>query len=171
MDLNELKKELNAFAKYVVSQSRRNLTTNKKNASKALHKSIDYDLKVSNSSFSLFFEMEPYGNFLDKGVSGKLKKYNTPFRYKSKMPPASAFTKWVKQKGIKGRDKKGRFITNKSLTFLIARGVYRNGIKPSLFFTKPFEKAFKTLPDELVEKFGLDVDSFLEHALSNFKDK
>jgi hypothetical protein len=32
-----------------------------------------------------------------------------------------------------------------------------NGIKPSLFFTKPFEAAYKQLPEELVEKYGLDA--------------
>ena len=32
-----------------------------------------------------------------------------------------------------------------------------NGIKPSLFFTKPFEAAFKKFPDQLVEKYGLDM--------------
>jgi hypothetical protein len=43
------------------------------------------------------------------------------------------------------------------LAFLIARSVYRNGIKPSLFFTKPFEAAYKNLPQELIDKYGLDA--------------
>jgi len=34
-----------------------------------------------------------------------------------------------------------------------------------LFFTKPFEQAFKKLPDELTESFGLDVEDFLAFAL------
>lgn len=171
MDLQEIKNELNAFAKRVVTQSRSNLTRNKKKASSKLYKSLGYQLNVSQNSFSLEFEMEDYGQFIDQGVSGKKKKYNTPFKYKSKQPPSSAFTKWIKQKGIKGRDKKGRFITDKSLSYLISRHIYNNGIKPSLFFTKPFEKAFKTLPDELLEKFGLDIENLLEHALKDLKDK
>lgn len=42
--------------------------------------------------------------------------------------------------------------------------------KPSLFFTKPFETAFKKLPDELVEKFGLDaINLFKETQFKNEK--
>jgi hypothetical protein len=48
---------------------------------------------------------------------------------------------------------------------MIARGVYMNGIKPSLFFTKPFEKAFKQLPDTLVEAFGLDAVKLFDESI------
>jgi hypothetical protein len=47
------------------------------------------------------------------------------------------------------------------LQFLIARGIFKKGIKPSLFFTKPFEDAFRSLPDDLVEKYGLDMEQDL----------
>ena len=36
------------------------------------------------------------------------------------------------------------------------------GIKPSKFMTKALEKEFKTLPDELIEAYGLDIDDFLD---------
>jgi len=45
----------------------------------------------------------------------------------------------------------------------LQKRIFAQGIKPSLFFTKPFEAAFKRLPDELIEKFGLD-------AMNLFKD-
>jgi len=162
MNRKEVQKELNKFGRYVVQQSRSNLTRGKKNASKELYNSIGFDLEVFPNSFSFFFEMEEYGEFQDKGVNGKEKKYNAPFSYTNKRPPAKVFERWIKTKGIKGRDKKtGRFITNKSLSFAIANSVYKKGIKPSLFFTKPFEAAFKRLPDELIEAFGLDLDNIL----------
>jgi hypothetical protein len=48
--------------------------------------------------------------------------------------------------------------------------IYAQGIKPSLFFTKPFEAAFKRLPDELIEKFGLDaMNLFKETKFKNEK--
>ena len=59
------------------------------------------------------------------------------------MPPPSAFDKWSIRKGIAPRDKKGRFINRRSLNFLIARKVFNEGIQPSLFFTRPFNKYFK----------------------------
>jgi len=156
MEKTEVQKELERFRDYVVSQSRRNLSRLKKNSSKRLYESIKGDVKAMPNSISIEFSMENYGVFQDAGVSGTKKKYNTPYSYKSKMPPAKVFDKWLVRKGIAPR-KNGKFASRKSLAFLIARSVFRNGIKPSLFFTKPFEDAYKKLPSELVEKYGLEA--------------
>lgn len=163
MQLEETRDALNKFAKYVIQQSRTNLTKGKKNASKELYNSLDSQVKVSKNSFQLDFIMEDYGLFQDKGVSGKEKKYNTPYKYTNKKPPASAFSQWVIRKGLKGvRDKKGRFVSRKGLQFAIANSIYKKGIKPSLFFTKPFERAFNNLPKELVKAYALDVEKLLQ---------
>lgn len=166
----EVQKELELFKKRVIQQAKSNLTKMGKNASGNLHKNLKGEVTVFRSgNFALEFDLGKYGEFQDKGVSGKIKKYNTPFSYKSKMPPSKVFSKWIKQKGIKGRDKKGRFITDKSLTFLIARSIFNKGIKPSLFFTKPFENEYKKLSDDLVEAFGLDIDEFLKYTVNGTK--
>jgi len=160
MQLKETRNALNNFAKYVIKQARTNLTKSKKNSSKKLYNSLDYNVNVAKDSISVVFEMEDYGQFQDQGVSGKKTKYNTPFSYKSKMPPSKSFSEWVVRKGLKGtRDKKGRFIPRKSLQYLIARSVFMYGIKPSMFFTKPFETGFERLPKELQEKFGIDIEN------------
>jgi hypothetical protein len=166
--LSNVEDELNAFRKHVITEARKSLTRNKKNASKTLYNDMNSFLKVSKNSFELGFEMPIYGQFQDQGVSGKKKKYNTPFSYKSKQPPSDVFEAWIKRKGIKGRDKRGRFITNKSLSYLIARSVFNNGIKPSLFFTRPFELAYKRLGDDVIEAFGLDIDEFLKYTLKKY---
>jgi hypothetical protein len=43
------------------------------------------------------------------------------------------------------------------MKFALARSIFNNGLKKSLFFTKPFEAAYKKLPQELVEAYGLDA--------------
>lgn len=156
MKQSELQLELNKFRDYVVSQAKSNLTRQGKNSSKSLYNSIKGNVKANPNSFEMDFSMEEYGIYQDKGVSGIKKKYNTDFKYTNKMPPAKAFDKWVVRKGLAPREK-GKFKSRKSLSFAIARSVYYNGIKPSLFFTKPFEKAIKRLPNDLVEAFGLDA--------------
>ena len=166
---DETRKALQDFAKAVIRESKRNLTRNKKNASKSLHKSLDYDLEVGKNSFSLSFLMEQYGVYQDRGVSGTKKKYNTPFSYKDKMPPSKVFDKWLIRKGIAPRDKKGKFVSRKSMSFLIARKIYRFGIKPTMFFTKPFEKYYEQLPEQLIFNFDLDIDKLLNHSLKDFK--
>lgn len=164
-----VEKELKRFTDYVVSQAKSNLTRLKKNSTKSLYDSLKGNVKVSNNSFEMSIEMEEYGHFQDKGVSGKEVKYNTPYSYSSKMPPPNKLDKWIIRKGIAPRDKQGKFISRKSLQFLIARGIFNKGIKPSLFLTKPFEKAFKTLPDELIEKFGLEVLDLFNYTLQTPK--
>ena len=156
MKQTELQLELNKFRDYVISQAKANLTRGGKNSSKSLYNSIKGNVKANPNSFEMDFSMEEYGFYQDKGVSGIKKKYNTDYKYTNKMPPAKAFDKWVVRKGLAPREK-GKFKNRKSLSFAIARSVYINGIKPSLFFTKPFEKAYKRLPSDLVEAFGLDA--------------
>jgi hypothetical protein len=165
--LTNTKQSLEYFRKYVSSQARRNLTRLKKNDTKGLYKRLDGVLKVSPNSFQLSWDLG-YGNFQDKGVSGTEKKYDTPYSYKSKMPPIKPLSDWAKRKGIRLRDEQGKFQKGnyKTIGFLIARSIFRKGIKPSLFFTKPFEQGFKNLPDQLIEAYGLDVEEFLKFTLN-----
>jgi hypothetical protein len=162
----QTKKYLNDFAKYVIQQSRSNLTKGDKNVNKKLYNSLDNEIEVGANSFRLAFLMEDYGKFQDKGVSGTENKYNTPFSYKSKKPPLRPITDWVKNRRFQFRQKDGKFMSYQSTAFLVRNSIFKKGIKPSLFFTKPFEKAFERLPDELVEAYGLDVEQFLEFTIN-----
>lgn len=162
-------KALQAFLKYVIQQARTNLTKGGKNASKKLYNSLGYDYDVKDKSFSASITAEEYGEYQDKGVSGVKKKYNTPFSYTNKRPPASVFDKWVVRKGIAPRNSKGQFQTRQGLNYAIANSVYMYGIKPSGFLSKPFEKGFERLPDEVIEAYGLDVESFLNMVIRNGK--
>ena len=164
-----VEKELQRFTDYVVKEAQSNLTRLKKNSTKTLHDSLKGNVKVSANSFEMSIEMEEYGHFQDKGVSGTKVKYNTPYSYSTKMPPPNKLDKWIIRKGIAPRDKNGKFISRKSLQFMIARSIFIKGIKPSLFLTKPFEAAFKTLPDELIEKFGLEVLDLFKYTIQTPK--
>jgi hypothetical protein len=167
----ETDKELEKFVKYVIKQSRTNLTKLKKNSSKKLYDSLKGESKLMKNSFGVYFSMEDYGHYQDKGVSGIVKKYNTPYKYTTKRPPISALDKWIVRKGIAPRNKEGKFISRTSLKYAIANSIYRNGIKPSLFFTKPFEAAFSKLPSELIEKYGLDAISLFNQTIEQPKIK
>ena len=167
LDNKNTKEYLNAFAKYVIQQSRSNLTKQNKNVDKKLYDSLDKEIEVGANSFRMAFLMEDYGAYQDKGVSGTQKKYNTPFSYKSKKPPLKPITQWVTKRRFQFRNKEtGKFMSYQSTAFLVRNGIFKNGIKPSLFFTKPFEKAFERLPDELVEAYGLDVEQFLQYTIN-----
>ncbi len=161
--LDNTQQALEDFKKYVIQQARTNLTKGKKNVDGNLYKSLQGFVEKSPAGFRLYFEMEDYGMFQDKGVSGIKKKYNTPFSYKSKMPPIKPLQLWAKKRNIRLRDEKGQYKKGnyKTIGFLIARSIFEKGIKPSLFFTKPFERAFKRLPEDLREAFGEDLNKLL----------
>ena len=167
--MSEFKKAMEKYAKYVVQQARSNLSKGKNNASKQLYNSLSYEVKQNRTSGGQFatgynaeFFMEEYGTYQDLGVHGSKSSYvenrKSPFRYTTKQPPTKAFDKWIKIKGIKGRDKKtGRFITDQSLKFIIARSIKNKGIRASLFFTKPFEAGINKYGDEIAGGFADDI--------------
>jgi len=148
--MSKFKQALEKYAKYVIQQSRSNLTKKKNNASKQLYNSLEYTIQGDKVSFL----SENYGEFIDKGVKGAKSTYPessaSPFKYTTKQPPSSAFDKWSIRKGIAPRDKQGRFVSRQSLNFLIARSIYKKGIKATLFFTKPFERGLDLYGDEIV---------------------
>ena len=114
--------------------------------------------------------MEDYGLFQDKGVKGKTssnKAPNSPFKFGSGRGKKGGLTegidKWVRRKRFQFRDRKsGRFMSYESTAFLITRSIYNKGVKPSLFFTKPFQKAFKNLDKDIIEAYKLDVEELLK---------
>lgn len=168
----EARKYLEEFRDLVVREARHNLSKKRKRVSKKLYESIDGEVEVFENSFSLSFSMEEYGLYQDKGVSGTERKYDTPYSYSSSSNLVGLeyhtgfLSKWARAKRLQPRLKSGKFGSYKSMGYILARSIKKKGIKPSLFFTKPFEKHFKKLPDELVERFGLDVENLLAFSLN-----
>ena len=135
MDLARINNELNKFGKFVVQQARSRLTKNKSKKGKGtttsnaqLYKSIAYFLDKKNAR--LYFEMEDYGMFQDRGVSGKKKKYKTPFSYKTKRPPTKPLAQWAKKNNIRLRDEQGRFKKGNynTIGFIIAKSIFEKGL-------------------------------------------
>jgi hypothetical protein len=170
--MSEVQKYLDDFKRSIISEAKRNLR--KQKTSGDLSKSLKSRVKESKNSIEITFKMKAYGFFQDRGVKGKEKgKSLSGFKYKDKAPPPKAFDKWAIKKLPKAtRNSKGQFVSRKSLTFALSRYIYKNGIKPTLFFTKPFEKHFKRLPEEIIEKYKLDIDKLFNQIEStNLKDK
>jgi len=177
-----IKQALDNFGYDVTEGGKAILKKKNKNASKKLSNSLDYFVNVSKNSFQLTITVEDYGEFIDRGVKGvggtkadgtawkKKRISNTSLfkqgkGYTNKKPPASAFDGWIVRRSIAPRNKKGQFISRKSLQFAIATSVYHTGIEATNFLSLPFKKEFKELPDELVEAYGLEVDTFFESSL------
>ena len=165
------KEALDRFADYVIQQSRSNLTKGKINASKDLYNSFKKEVEVMPNSIRMTIkslEYNQYGKFVDKGVKGTESGSSIEgYAYTNKKPPLKEMIRYAKVKPIKPRDKKtGQFITDKAFGFILQNHIFKHGIKPTKFLTTPFERAFKALPDEVVEAYGLDLESFFEYTLN-----
>lgn len=170
---------LEKFRDYVIQQARSNLTKLKKNHTRKLYDSISGEVKVMPNSIRLFFDMTDYGFYQDQGVKGvggvrattsKFKRTNnkgkmwkqkgkgSPFSFKiGNKPSVKHFEQWANSKGLS--------------PFAVRESVFRQGITRSLFFTTPFEKALKNLPNEMIEAYGLEAqetfDTIMEETFKN----
>ncbi len=127
----EVIKAEQAWAQQVVTNAKSILIQNKKVASGRLVNSIKYNV---NSQGKISFLYAPEGKWVTQGR-----------RKGARFPPPAPISRWIKEKGIQGRDKKGRFISNKSLTFLISRGIARDGIAPLPFMKTAIQQSIKQL--------------------------
>ena len=167
MDFQKTEQVLTKYAKYVVQQSRSNLTKGKNKSSGKLYQSISYDLDVEKDAFLLDFLMEGYGAFQDKGVKGIKSTYsqsnNSPFRFGRGTGKSGGLTqgigRWLRQKRFQWKDKKGRFMSYKSMQYIIVNSIYRKGLKATMFFTKPFDKGLERMGNNLVDAFILDIEN------------
>ena len=169
-DFKNLKNYLDSFGAEVVSNAKANLKSAGKGGGN-LEKSIDFKVVPDGDG--------NYGTFVDKGVKGsggkigdkswggrrhfinwKGKREDSPYKFgKSKSGGLTkGISKWIKTKGLKGRDKKsGRYITDKSLVFLISRRIYIAGMHGISFFQKSLMLGMKEYGEHLAVAVKEDI--------------
>lgn len=181
----EVQKVIEKFRDVVIQQAKSNLSKSKKNNTKELYNSLKGEI-VSEKDYTIVgFKMLNYGMFQDQGVKGadpskvsknaKIKGQqapNSPFSFKTKIPPSKFLEQWAKQKNFRLRDKKGKFKQGsyKTIGIILSKNIWARGIKPSLFFTKPFESAYKKYIDtDLMKAFSQDIDTLIDYSLKDIK--
>jgi hypothetical protein len=157
--MDNTKKALEKFGKYLVKESRKNLTRKKKNVTSSLYDSLDYQVKAMPNSFEFDFLMEEYGEWVDKG------------RKAGKNPPFSPLRKWVEDRRIQFRDNRGRFQTYDQTAWAVVKSIGKKGIEPSNFYTRPFNLGFQKLPNEVAEAYALDVEEFLDFTIDKLNEQ
>ena len=169
MKTTNIERYLESFGKQVVNRSKGNLQKAGKGGK--LEGSIKFEVITTPDGFTVQFYMSSYGQFVDKGVSGtkvkrtfkdyKGKTVKSPYSYKNRaghsQPPSKALDKWVVKKGIAPRDASGKFMSRKSITFLIARSIGRKGIQGISFFQKPLGLGLKQFGKDLLGSVKEDI--------------
>ena len=138
----------------------------------------EFDYLVTNTGETVTLEFvfgkaEDYWQFVDEGVkgaggfkgSGRARGQGSPFKFSNKMPPRRAIDKWIVSKPLKaGRDERGRFVSRKSLAFLIQRSIFQRGLERTQFFSKPFTEQLDKQTDNITKAFADDIEIALEQA-------
>ena len=164
------------FKASVIKQARTNLTKGERNVSRKLYNSLKGEAKVYAKGYSLSFEMEEHGFYQDKGVKGKkssAKAPNSPYKFGSGKGKKGGLTegiqRWVKARKFQFKDKKGKFMSYDATAWIITKSIYAKGLRPTLFFTKPFEAAYKRLPQELVNDLKIDLEKIFNYSIKQPK--
>jgi hypothetical protein len=147
MNLDEVAPILEDIIKKSLEQKRYpfgyagNTGLSNKIASGKLRDSVEVNVVKQNDDTIIQVLMEEYGQWVQSGrAKGK------------KGVPVSALEKWIKDRGLKGRNKKGRYITNKSFAFAIRNNITKFGIRPSNFIDYSLEALISN--DKIIDIIG-----------------
>ena len=168
-----LERYLNSFGKSVVNKAKGILKKKKKVVSGNLLNSIKFRITKDKDNLSVEFLMADYGTFVDKGVTGTKRKrtyvdykgqrVNSPYSFGKTRDGGltRGLDKWIVRKGIAPRDAQGRFISRKSLKFLIARKIYTKGIEGISFFQKPLQLELRGFYDKVGKAVKQDIENII----------
>ena len=188
-DVKNVELTLESFGSTVVQEGRKILNQpgvdahNKRTKKDTLFSQYHYTMQSTKSTIKMGFEFgaaSDYWQFVDQGVrgtgkaqKGKTKKgrfgarggtglargVGSPFQFKYDSPGGAmvnAITKWIGNKPISLRDS-----SINSAAWAIGYSIKRRGLERTMFFTRPIENYFKTVPTNLKEAFKLDFGKLI----------
>lgn len=152
MNLEELQKVLQEYAKEATEIYKYQISLGGKNASRKLTDTITSRVNVGESSYEVVLNLQEYWKYIEGG------------RPPGKFPPVGALISWINVKPIIPRpDDKGNIPSPKSLAFLIGRKIENEGIEPF--------PALKTTQEELDKIYHNKLSAALGHDITNYLRK
>lgn len=142
-DFRELIKFFDKYGAQVVAEMRTRLRNSGRVASEALYDSIKHIIANNKKDgISLSFELLDYYIFVDKGVSGVLRKVGSPYRFKTIFPNrkmAAHIKQWGKIKG------------SPASVYGTVVNIKKYGITPTQFYTLATTRRRKQLETKITE--------------------
>jgi hypothetical protein len=162
MDLTELQKVLQEYAKEAEVMYKYQLSLGNKTASRKLIDSVKSEVIVNEQGYEVTLNLQHYWKFIEGGRKGKTSSPPGAV-YKAAFPPVDAILDWILIKPIlpkpnnEGKLEKFR---PKSLAYLIGRKIEQEGIEP--------HPALKTTQEELDRIYHERLSSALGHDVTNY---
>lgn len=145
---NNLQKVLSDYADFLNDSTKNNMPQNYE-----LKNKMNFYVQVDDNCYSVEFKAPEYWKWANYG------------RGPGKMPPINAIEQWIKVKGITPKTYNGIPTSEKSLAFLIARKIGREGTKGSHFLEPSLDNAWANFESKIIDAVTEDIVD----ALKNMK--
>lgn len=117
-------------------------------ASGGLVNTATYQVVVGGSWLEVSFNLEEHWKYLENGT-------------RPHFPPINAIEQWISVKRIVPRSYNGKVPTTRQLAFLIARGISKNGTKPTKLLQQTIDGA-----DDLIAKLIDELGNQLQEEIN-----
>jgi len=188
-ELSDMEKLLAGYIEKFLNTAADNLNKTQSVTTGNLLDSLDFEIVSDRNGYTINFTALDYYKFVDKGVrgAGASRKNNTsPYKFKFITPSKShvtAIEKWiisnrltatardVNRYGRTGRERKAIDPTKgrKTLAYIIARSIKRDGLYETGFWSDAFEDTFKDFGVKMSEALGKTITVNLQQMAKDIK--
>ena len=186
---SDMEKLLAGYIEKFLNTAADNLNKTQSVTTGNLRESLDFEIVSDRNGYTINFTALDYYKFVDKGVrgAGASRKNNTsPYKFKFITPSkshATAIEKWiinnrltatardVNRYGRTGRERKAIDPTKgrKTLAYIIAKSIKRDGLYETGFWTDAFNDTFKDFGVKMSEALGKTITVNLQQMAKDIK--
>jgi hypothetical protein len=190
-ELSEMEKLLSGYIEKFLNTAADNLNKTNSVTTGNLLDSLDFEIVSTRNGYTINFTALDYYKFVDKGVrgAGASRKNNTsPYKFKFITPSKShvtAIEKWiirnrltatardVNKYGRVGRERKAIDPTKgrKTLAYIIAKSIKRDGFYETGFWSDAFTDTFKDFGQKISAALGKTITVNLQQMADEVQSK
>lgn len=144
----EVTDNINNIVQDLLNRYKQSLKDNNHIASGNLYNTATYKTNINGSWFEVSFVLDSTWRYLENGT-------------KPHFPPIEAIERWITVKHIIPTTNSGKVPTTRQLAFLIARGISKNGTKPTKLLQQTIDGA-----DDLINLIVDDLTKQLQEEIN-----
>lgn len=166
INLEQLQKVLQEYAKEAVGVYRYQLSIGGHNASRNLFDSVSTQVVAGGDVYEVTISLEDYWKYLEGGSQGT---ESSPVGavYPAHFPPVSALINWINVKPVIPRPfDNGKIPSPDQLAYLIGRKIEREGIAPYPALEETKKELLEIYRDRISEALGHDMEYYIEKVIA-----
>lgn len=144
----EITQDINNICANLLERYKQSLKDNNHIASGNLYNTATYKTNINGSWFEVSFVLDETWRYLENGT-------------KPHFPPLEAIERWITVKHIIPTTNSGKIPSTKQLAFLIARGISKNGTKPTKLLQQTIDGAddlINLIVDEITKQLQEEIN-------------